>query len=412
MTNRERLLLIIDFLKPYQRIWQNEIMLLYPNHLEDYPINWIEELAQFKNENDLIQIEKKEVRELLKNQELLNFYKKIEELTTFPKIIPQTQLPVNAKTFLNTIPKKQHEIRLLAPIVHELSHKYELKRVIDLGGGIGLLAQALNHHYQMPVTSIDLDPALQETGRKRNLKLSPHKNFYVDYQNLRVDEKHPDFMKFLGQETLTLGLHTCGNLANIQIRASSLKKSRLLINFGCCYQKLHQEKSFQNISQFTQNHESLEMNLYALTLASRAHKKMDVKDLTLKTKVKNYRYALYVFLYDQYQISGLVNLGNSPAKLYDESFSTYCKIQFERMGLKLKHSMTELDQFYNEPVTQKVLQEMIAAGYIRNALGRMLESYILLDRVIYLEEQGYEARIMSFFNEEISPRNLGIMAHL
>jgi hypothetical protein len=38
--------------------------------------------------------------------------------------------------------------------------------------------------------------------------------------------------------------------------------------------------------------------------------------------------------------------------------------------------------------------------------------HILLDRAIYLEEQGYEVRVEEFFDEELSPRNIGITALL
>jgi len=54
--------------------------------------------------------------------------------------------------------------------------------------------------------------------------------------------------------------------------------------------------------------------------------------------------------------------------------------------------------------------QMITAGLIRNALGRALEIYLLLDRAIYLEEQGYKVKVEEFFDEELSPRNIGITA--
>jgi hypothetical protein len=59
MDYQKRLLEIRDFLKPYQRIWQNEIMLNYPDALNGYPMAWIEDLRRFQDKNDLISIEKK-----------------------------------------------------------------------------------------------------------------------------------------------------------------------------------------------------------------------------------------------------------------------------------------------------------------------------------------------------------------
>jgi hypothetical protein len=55
---------------------------------------------------------------------------------------------------------------------------------------------------------------------------------------------------------------------------------------------------------------------------------------------------------------------------------------------------------------------MLAAGLIRNALGRVMELYLLVDRAIFLEEKGYKVEVQEFFDEELSPRNIGITAEL
>jgi hypothetical protein len=48
---------------------------------------------------------------------------------------------------------------------------------------------------------------------------------------------------------------------------------------------------------------------------------------------------------------------------------------------------------------------------IQNVLGTVLESFILLDRLLYLEEhEGVEATIVPLFDPEISPRNMAIVA--
>jgi hypothetical protein len=50
---------------------------------------------------------------------------------------------------------------------------------------------------------------------------------------------------------------------------------------------------------------------------------------------------------------------------------------------------------------------------IRSYLGRPMELYILLDRCLYLMENGYpNVQITRFFDENISPRAIGIFASL
>lgn len=410
MNLKERFLQITEFLQLYQNIWENEIMLLYPHPLQGYPLEWVEELAQFREKSDVIRLEKKDVYDFIQNPSLIAFYRRIEELVDVPFIEEYPSMPENHYTFLYVIPKKQHEIRKLAPVVNAFKQKHHIERIVDIGGGIGLLAQALCNEYNLPLITLDMDPELQKTGRERHKKNARHPDNHVEYINVKVDENEPVFKEILTSQTMTLGLHTCGSLANSQIRASAKLGVKGLINFGCCYIKLEGDAFGQNISHFAQSMPyQVKMNHFALTLSCRAHRKMNEKDYDLKQKVKLYRYAIHMLFHDEYGEKELLTLGNSSPKLYDESFGTYALEQFSRVKITPKHTKEELDAYFANKDLQDLIWKMLAAGLIRNALGRVLEMYILLDRMIYLEENGYQTKLYQFFDEETSPRNLGIV---
>jgi hypothetical protein len=137
---------------------------------------------------------------------------------------------------------------------------------------------------------------------------------------------------------------------------------------------------------------------------------MSEKEYEFKLKVKFYRYAMHFLLHDEYNVPEMVTLGNSTLKLYEKSFGTYALEQLKRINLQAKHTKEELDFYFFDSYRQDLIWKMLAAGFLRNALGRLLEMYILLDRVIFLEEQGYKVDLLEFFEESISPRNLGIVA--
>ncbi len=411
MNHRERFLQIRDFLKPYQRIWQNEIMLMYPDPLHGYPLEWIEELRQYQDKNDVIKLEKKEVNGFVKSHKLKSFYNEIALLTKLPASPDYPPMPEDRFTWLFIIPKKQHEIKKLAPHIHHLYKKNHIEDVIDIGGGIGLLAQTLNNYFQLNVTSIDMNSDFQRTGIERNVKNAKNPDNRVKYKNLTISSG-TEFSNLLEKKVLPVGLHTCGKLALDLIKISSLNRVPALVNFGCCYHTLDQSADLQNLSDFAQKNNPLWMNKFALTLSCRAHRKMDEKDYDLKLKVKLYRYAIHILLHDHYGIKELVTLGNSSHKLYDESFGVYVLEQFRRIGMSPKHTTEELNAFFKNPDLQILIERMLAAGLIRNALGRVLELYVLLDRAIYLEEQGYKVEVQEFFDEELSPRNIGITAEL
>lgn len=392
-------------------MWQNEIMLLYPDPIADYPIEWIEDLRRFQDKSDLIRIEKKDVFPYIENESLRAFYQRIAELCELPQVESYPPMPEEPWTWLFMIPKKQHEIKKLAPHIHHLYETHKVNRVVDIGGGIGFLAQTLNNQYRHKVTTIDMNTEFQKTGRERHEKNAKDPGNKVQYETIKV-ENGGKFVELLTQNVLPVGLHTCGKLALDIIRVSSLKKVPALVNFGCCYHTLDVDPELQNISSFAQNNDPLWMNKFALTLSCRAHRKMDEKDFDLKQKVKYFRYAIHILLHDHYGIKELVTLGNSNPKLYDRPFSEYALEQFKRIKLEPRHSATELDAFFKSPDLQLLIDRMLTAVLIRNALGRAMEIYLLLDRAIYLEEQGYRVNVQEFFDEELSPRNIGITAEL
>lgn len=59
------------------------------------------------------------------------------------------------------------------------------------------------------------------------------------------------------------------------------------------------------------------------------------------------------------------------------------------------------------------IQEMIGPYWsLRAALGPLLETFILLDRLLFLQEAGnsIEAMMLPIFDPELSPRNVAIIA--
>lgn len=411
MDFKTRIREIADFLQPYQRIWQNEIMLDYPDPISAYPEEWIKELASFREKEEVIQLEKKNYQGLVQGPGLLNFYQQIDHLCQIPFGPSLPKMPENHFTFLFVIPKKQYEIRNLAPYIYQFYQENHLEGLIDIGGGIGLLAQTLNNEYGLKVTSLDMDPELQKTGLTRHEKNARNPENKVQYLNIKVHSEELRFTELLKPKIATIGLHTCGPLAIDQIKATALARSNGLINLGCCYNRLSDED--QNLSQFARSLPySPVMNKFALTLAARAHRKMEEKDYHLKQKVKFYRYAIHILLHDVYGHRKLVTLGNSNPKLYDEKFSVYVTEQFKRLNLESKQTPDEMDAFFESERMQNLIWNMITAGLVRNAFGRLLELYLQLDRALYLEEQGYQTSLFQFFDEEKSPRNLGIVASL
>ncbi len=405
MEHRARYEALVEFLLPYQDIWRNEIMLQYPRSLEAYNPTWVEELTQ--------KLSAESTLELLQGRgwgslqpSLAAFHETLNKLAHFPTVLAKSALPVKAVSWVKIIPKKQHELERLAPLIAELVQSQGLSEVVDIGGGQGHLAQTLAHHYGFKVTSLDMDPELQRTGlrwQQHKWENSPHN---VNFQEHRVERADKKFAALMGPRTLTTGLHTCGALGVAHMEAAALARASV-VNMPCCYHKL--ELTDCNLSSRAQEL-SIPWNLFALTLAAGAHRKVTLEDVQFRNKMKFFRYTLHFLLNDEFGVQGQVTLGNCPPELYDGSFAVYVREQLNRLKLTSAWNDEKLNAYLHQEQNQTLIKHMLAAATIRDVLGRALEVALLTDRALWMEELGYHVDISEIFDPSKSPRNLVLIA--
>lgn len=395
----------VRFLQAYQYIWKNEIMLQYPNSFEGYPEAWIEELLGWITPEKTLRLTYDEGWDEL-TKELQEFHQATQALSAFPKARARLPVPATPESWVKITPKKQHELEHLAPLLAEFMREHRLDDVVDIGGGLGHLAQTLAHHYHLPVLSLDMDGELQTAGLRWQVHKWPDSRFPVRYQTHRIDHEDRAFTELLRPTTLTTGLHTCGGLAVAHLAAAAKARAGLA-NMGCCYHKL--EAREVNLSKDAQAN-PLPWGLYALTLASGAHHKVNLADITFRNQMKRHRYVLHFLLHDHFGVTTPVRLGNADPQSYHGPFATYARDQLSRLGLTYAGSDDSLNAFRADETRQRLVDRMLAAALVRDQFGRVLESTLLVDRALWLEENGFRARLVEVFDGKISPRNLLLLA--
>ena len=208
---------------------------------------------------------------------------------------------------------------------------------------------------------------------------------------------------------MSLGLHTCGPLANTLIKSTVEYGTQGLLNFGCCYHKMTSGPDFP-LSTFYKENSLPQFNLYGFTLATRSHAAMTFETYLTKERVKNYRYALHLFLMKHFNRKDFTDVGEVHLSLYWQPFHLYISEKLKYLGLEHSFGPQDFDAFYDSKEIQRELRIMYLCNIIRWQLGRAMEVYLQLDRCLYLEENGYEVFFEQYFIEELSPRNLGILA--
>jgi hypothetical protein len=401
---------LFHFLKKTQNIWDNEVMDHYPESLNQFNPEWIESLRNLTLA-ELHQLDSKEKLAKLAKTSLQSF---LEEIKSLEDIIP-AQIPPSVKledwAYVDIKEKKKHEINILAPFISNLQQSLKFNSVIDIGGGVGHLARIIAKYFGIKTISIDKEKSFQAIGKKRLERYrEPINAAPLEFLNLDFSNNSSQAFKEVFQSTnFILGLHTCGELANSLIKTTIETKAIGLLNFGCCYHKMG-KGNFKFNSLFFQENLNLTMTLESLTLATRAHGKTNFYDFETKYLVKNYRQALHLFLIEKFNRNDILSVGEIHVREYRKPFEDYLFTKLETLNISHNFTKDEMSDFYQSSKIQTELKKMFLANLIRWQMGRVLEKFLLLDRVIYLEENNYQAELLEFFTESISPRNIGILA--
>jgi len=401
-----------QFLKNYQEIMSEEIIDHFPQSLNLYDSNIYQDLLKL-NDQELFEIDGKIKLPPKELSSLYLHYLQIDQLCQLNKNdnIPPKKLEDWA--FRDVKHKKKHEIDSIAPRLKYFHEQKKFERIIDIGGGVGHLSRILAYYYSIESKCLDRDENFIKIGEER-LKKFKVPIYAAPISFSKIEFGNPNDEAILSElihnnHFFSVGLHTCGELSLKVINTTISNQGVGLLSFGCCYHKFQSNQYFPLSNYYKENFD-LSMNLYAMTLATRAHRDHNFQNFINKKNVKYYRTALHLLLVKFFNLNHVHEVGEVHVREYSKSFSDYAISRLEH--LKIQHSLSKetIEEFYLDLDNQKLLQEIFLKSLMRWSIGRPLEIYLLLDRAIYLEENNYEVKIEEYFDEALSPRNIGILA--
>lgn len=221
------------------------------------------------------------------------------------------------------------------------------------------------------------------------------------------------------------GLHTCGNLAATCLRVFHAHDScRILLNVGCCYhllrERFSQEEFYGNkalmeqqtddgfpLSQYLQQ-KRVRLGRNARMLAAQSMERTlsakEPPNITLY-----YRALLEVLvcrhaphLKNELQVGRIQKCNN---------FSEYIKKCSSKLNAPWLAAVEEqeLDSLLQQYEEDKHFLELFYL--LRMTFAPIIESIILLDRLLYLKELGYErSYLVDLFDAVVSPRHYAIIS--
>ncbi|XP_064354896.1 methyltransferase-like protein 25B isoform X2 [Dromaius novaehollandiae] len=345
-------------------------------------------------------------------------------------------------------PKKQHEIRRLGKVVKRLSEATGCDCVVDVGSGQGHLSRFLAFGLGLPVTAVEGDGRLVEAAQRfdRELlqalekaqargvevplcprgprhvagRLDPHAPWRPELLPPEPGPpgSAPNPLGPRGRERVLLtGLHACGDLSVALLRHFARSpRVAALTSVACCYMKLSAcQAPAEGPPAFGYPLSAWVAGLpgHALSYKAREVACHALEDYAGRLRAGDgalrmhcYRAVLETLI--RAADPGKKRLGvQTVNRAHALSFAEYARLGLPRVGLD--PAALPLD---SEAVRSMLRQQQRVVAFFSLVLllAPLVETLILLDRLLYLRERGFQCALIPLFDPLLSPRNLVLVA--
>lgn len=341
--------------------------------------------------------------------------------------------------------KKQYEITRLAMVVELLACKCDSKHVLDVGSGQGHLARLLALGKRLRVATVDLvgshlasaqrfDRQAVEHVRKKNAMtrdpevaeqscdLPQHVELEVSMSTTPAElQKVAETAWGNGDagagNFLLVGLHTCGDLGPSMIKLfADSPAARGLVSVGCCYMKLNEKRC-----EGLEDGKAYPMSKHVQAMGTKAVLSYQAREVAchafevyvnrlrespLALKIHCYRALLERLIVDRYRDQRHCGLG-CVKHASGMTFAQYARKALEKFPLPMP------DEDLDSPELELAMSEwqrVVVFYSLRLLIAPVVESLLLVDRMLYLWDRCIPSCLVPLFDPCMSPRNLVLLA--
>lgn len=273
--------------------------------------------------------------------------------------------------------------------------------ILEWCAGKGHLGRMLAFNGAPSVHSIELQSHLCEQGQKSAQQQG------LAMQFSQADVLTDNTQDFFNPQTHAVALHACGALHQTFMHQASAAKVTQISFSPCCYH-LFTENNYQAMSEQAKRsalnltHRDLKLALQeTVTAPSRVGK-------VRKTEVE-WRLGFDALRKSVTGELAYVSVPSVNKAIFSDSFESFCKWAADKKALKLPKDI-DYNKFLLIGQARKKITERVEL--VRHVFRRAIEVWLVLDRALYLQQQGYNVSVSTFCEKQLTPRNILILASL
>ena len=209
----------------------------------------------------------------------------------------------------------------------------------------------------------------------------------------------------LTAEHSPVALHACGDLHVRLLRLASAAGCAQLAVAPCCYNRIAAEhyqalSAPARASTLQLSRDDLRLPLAETVTAGQRMRRQ--RDLSMARRL-----AFDLLQRQQRGVDDYLPTPSLPTSWLDKDFASYCRDLADLRGVTVSGPV---DWPALEDAGWQRLAQVRNLELVRGLFRRPLELWLLLDRALFLEEQGYQVRLGTFCAHELTPRNLLLLA--
>ncbi len=273
--------------------------------------------------------------------------------------------------------------------------------ILEWCAGKGHLGRMLAFNGAPSVHSIELQSHLCEQGQKSAQQQG------LAMQFSQADVLTDNTQDFFNPQTHAVALHACGALHQTFMHQASAAKVTQISFSPCCYH-LFTDNNYQAMSEQAKRsalnltHRDLKLALQeTVTAPSRVGK-------VRKTEIE-WRLGFDALRKSLTGESAYVSVPSVNKAIFSDSFESFCKWAADKKALKLPKDI-DYNKFLLIGQARKKITERVEL--VRHVFRRAIEVWLVLDRALYLQQQGYNVSVSTFCEKQLTPRNILILASL
>ncbi|SDP55003.1 methyltransferase [Ectopseudomonas guguanensis] len=382
-----------DFLLKHQALWR-------PRPFQHLHLPWeseLPELAAWLRCRSLEQAEASdsELFALIAPAPFTDLARQAQALSQLGEL-PRLNSPERAHAFSVDVPgRKLAQIQAFAS---HLQFRQRPSHWLDWCSGKGHLGRWLTQDDQR-LTCLEYDPSLVASGSALSARLR------LNAEHLQQDVLADDCSERLQEKHTPVALHACGDLHVRLLQLASRKGCTQLAVAPCCYNRIAGVQ-YQALSAAAQA-SALQLSRDDLGLPLSETVTASARVRRQRDQSMAWRLAFDLLQRQLRGIDEYLPTPSLPSEWFGKPFARFCHDLATLRGVP---SPGEQDWVALEAQGWQRLAEVRNLELLRNLFRRPLELWLLLDRALYLEDQGYRVRLGTFCDYQLSPRNLLLLA--